>query len=330
MKLKPLVLLFVFVFLTSTLYLNVPRTQAQVIFATSTPQIPPTATPTLRGPILATNTLTPTAIPPLLPSGIRLTGEQGTLFRLDQSTTMREFEGESAQNGLLLLIEGRFQTNAFRCLYGYNFSLVIDGTEYSPSGTWMEKLKPSLGIDYPRRDLAGQCMEAYDETPTFIVFDVPLTGKQAELRFFNGKLPFAWLSDLATPTPTASPTQPFIASTAPATVMPAGTLATSTQSADTLETRWAAVAGVTHIGMAFELGEIISGEICTADGFATQRTAEQLRAAAIALYPNRAIGFFSVILEDSAGAIDFIFNARTGQWAQTPLTIRGCDISSAG
>lgn len=260
---------------------------------------------------------------------ITITGDE-ILFTVDEISYFTGFDAEDAEVGLLMLIEGDLLADEDRCVHGYDFALMLDDVKYEASTSWMNKLKEFAGgVDYPGWGLWGQCFDADEETPTFLVFDIPTEIEDVELRFFEGVHVFEDWSP-ATALPTITPTKtatrtPTKTPTPRPTRTPGMNDATRmAQSYNTgLTEAWEAIDGVASVNLTFVIEGEATGEVCVENGLVNEQTA-------ILLYLvtkdflNVVDVRFSVIISDENEAADFGFDPRDDEWVVTSLSMTGC------
>jgi hypothetical protein len=130
-------------------------------------------------------TFTPS--PSLTPNPNELRFEDGNLsFVIQGFAIPPEVEDFPFVNGVGVVIFGTVENNGsgFDCVLGSDVTLLLDGEIYSPSDVQMALFQVNLN---PYRDylglFGGHCVEGGKQSPSFAVFDVPLSVQTIAFRY---------------------------------------------------------------------------------------------------------------------------------------------------
>lgn len=154
--------------------------------------------------------------------------QTGMTFAFERTSFRGIISSYKPNLGTFLVVYGtlRNRTNSSLCPYASEVILNIDGQDYLPDDTAMDKL---LYVNSPYRDYIGsrrgQCISGGKSALTYVVYDVPTIFTHARLTFQNIPLNITF-DGLMTPTPSPSPTitqTPTVTFTPTSTATPTNT-----------------------------------------------------------------------------------------------------------
>jgi hypothetical protein len=148
--------------------------------------IPSSTTIVTTDTVLAASPLaqTSTPLPSATPDAARQTFQDDVLLHVDNMMVVEHPDGFFALNEISFVLLAEIENTSSRrdCLYARDIRLILDGEEYAPDSTLMDRLMDVIGRDFTGA-FTGHCVEAGQSALTFSAFDVPINAGSVSLRF---------------------------------------------------------------------------------------------------------------------------------------------------